>query len=115
MRTPEANPDGYAATNLIDKAGQIQARPLLIHGMADTNVHLQNTINFIQALEANDKEFDFIPLPNLSHSFRGDGLVAALMASEDYFASCLGGQADRGVESAKGEIKCTQKLHPLSY
>jgi len=52
-------------------------------------VHLQNTVNFIQALEANDKEFDFIPLPNLGHSFKGDGLVAALMASEDYFARCF--------------------------
>jgi dipeptidyl-peptidase-4 len=45
MRTPEKNPDGYAATNLIDLAGQLQARPLLIHGLADTNVHLQNTVN----------------------------------------------------------------------
>ena len=90
MRTPQANPKGYAATNLVGKASQIQARPLLIHGLADTNVHLQNTVNFIQALEANDKLFDFIPLPNLSHSFQGDGLVAALSASEDYFARCLG-------------------------
>jgi dipeptidyl-peptidase-4 len=90
MRTPQANPDGYSATNLIAKADQIQARPLLIHGLADTNVHLQNTVNFIQALEANDKLYSFIPLPNLSHSFKGDGLVAALMASEDYFARCLG-------------------------
>ncbi len=89
MRTPAVNPDGYAATNLIDLAGQIQARPLLIHGLVDTNVHLQNTVNFIEALEKNDKLFDFIPLPNLSHSFRGDGLVAALSASADYLAACL--------------------------
>jgi dipeptidyl-peptidase 4 len=89
MRTPQNNPDGYAATNLIEKAGQIQAEPLLIHGLADTNVHLQNTVNFIEALEANDKLFDFVPLPNLSHSFKGDGLVAALMASVDYFDRCL--------------------------
>jgi dipeptidyl-peptidase-4 len=89
MRTPDKNPDGYAATNLIAMAGQIEARPLLIHGLADTNVHLQNTINFIQALEANDKLFNFVPLPNLSHSFRGDGLVAALSASADYLAACL--------------------------
>jgi dipeptidyl-peptidase 4 len=89
MRTPDQNPEGYAATNLIDMAGQIQARPLLIHGLADTNVHLQNTVNFIQALQENDKLFDFVPLPNLSHSFRGNGLVAALSASADYLAACL--------------------------
>ena len=91
MRTPEKNPDGYAATNLIDLAATLQARPLLIHGLADTNVHLQNTVNFIEALEANDKLFDFIPLPNLGHSFKGDGLVAALMASVDYLTGCLTG------------------------
>ena len=91
MRTPETNPEGYAATNLIDLAATLQARPLLIHGLADTNVHLQNTVNFIEALEANDKLFDFIPLPNRGHSFKGDGLVAALMASVDYLTGCLTG------------------------
>ena len=89
MGTPADNPDGYAATNLIDRAGQIQAAPLLIHGLADTNVHFQNTVNFVEALEANDKQFSFIPLPNLGHSFRDNGLVAALMASETYLAQCL--------------------------
>ncbi len=100
MRTPEPNPEGYAATNLIDMAGQIEARPLLIHGLADTNVHLQNTVNFIQALEENDKLFDFIPLPNLSHSFRGDGLVAALAASVDYFDRCLASESGEARNTA---------------
>lgn len=91
MGTPDDNPDGYAATDLVAQAGQIQARPQLIHGLADTNVHLQNTVNFVQALEAADKPFSFVPLPALSHSFRGDGLVAALAASVDYFARCFAG------------------------
>ena len=89
MRTPAQNPEGYAATNLIDKVDRLQVAPLLIHGLADTNVHLQNTVNFIEALEAADKPFNFVPLPNRSHSFRGDGLVAALMASVDYLSECL--------------------------
>jgi len=89
MRTPEQNPEGYAATNLIDKVDQMRTAPLLIHGLADTNVHLQNTVNFIEALEAADKPFSFIPLPNRGHSFRGDGLVAALMGSVDYLSECL--------------------------
>ena len=84
-------------------AGQIQARPLLIHGLADTNVHLQNTVNFIQALEANDKLFDFIPLPNLSHSFKGDGLVAALIASTDYLAACLNTSVTHRTQIKRGK------------
>jgi dipeptidyl-peptidase-4 len=89
MRTPQENPDGFAATNLIAQVEPLEAVPLLIHGLADTNVHLQNTVNFIEALEAVDKPFEFVPLPNLSHSFQGDGLVAALSASEAYFTRCF--------------------------
>lgn len=90
MQTPDQNPAGYAATDLIAAAGQLQAPPLIIHGLNDTNVHLQNSINLIQELERLDKKFIFLPLPNLNHSYRGDGLVAALSASVDYFTQQLG-------------------------
>jgi dipeptidyl-peptidase-4 len=91
MRTPSENPEGYAATDLIAAAAQLQAGPLIIHGLNDTNVHLQNSINFIEALEQLDKPFEFLPLPNLNHSYTGDGLVTALSASVDYFTRTLGG------------------------
>jgi len=89
MRTPSQNPSGYAATDLIAAAAWIKAEPLLIHGLSDTNVHLQNTVNFIEALEAADKPFYFLPLPNTNHSIMGDSLVATLSASIDYFSLCL--------------------------
>jgi dipeptidyl-peptidase-4 len=90
MQTPAENPEGYAATDLIAAAGRMQAPPLIIHGLNDTNVHLQNSINLIEQLQANDQPFIFLPLPNLSHSFKGDGLVAALSASVAYFEERLG-------------------------
>ncbi len=90
MGTPAQNPEGYAATDLITLAGQLQAAPLIIHGLNDTNVHLQNSINLIEELERLEKPFEFLPLPNLNHSYRGDGLVAALSASVDYFVRTLG-------------------------
>jgi len=89
MGTPTQNPAGYAATDLVARASQIKARPLLIHGLADTNVHLQSTVNFIQALMSADKPFDFVPLPNEDHHYEGDGLITCLSASADYFARCL--------------------------
>ena len=91
MGTPSQNPQGYAATDLIAKADHLQARPLIIHGLNDTNVHLQNAINLMQTLQALDKTFEFLPLPNLNHSYKGNGLVAALSASVDYFVHTLGG------------------------
>jgi len=89
MGTPAENPEGYAATDLIAAAGLLQVRPLIIHGLNDTNVHLQNSVNLIEELERLGKPFDFLPLPNLNHSYRGDGLVTALSASAEYFVRHL--------------------------
>lgn len=89
MDTPQQNPAGYAATDLIAVADRIQAQPLLIHGLADRNVHLQHSVSFMEALMAADKPYAFVPLPNLDHSFTGDGLVTALDASVDHLSSCL--------------------------
>jgi dipeptidyl-peptidase-4 len=90
MGTPSSNPEGYEATNLITKVDQIQIRPLIIHGLADTNVHLQNSVNLIEAMMAIDKPFDFVPLPNSDHHYGGDGLVTVLSESVDYYVRCLG-------------------------
>ena len=90
MKTPDENPEGYAATELVSRAGDIGAAPLIIHGLADTNVHLQNSLNFMQALEHADKPFCFIPLPNEDHHYEGDGLAAALSASAAYFVQQMG-------------------------
>ena len=90
MGTPEENPDGYAASNLVTRAAQIEVRPLLIHGLVDTNVHLQNTLNLIDAMMALDKPFDFVPLPNSDHHYGGDDLVTVLSESTSYFEGCLG-------------------------
>jgi dipeptidyl-peptidase-4 len=85
MRTPAVNPGGYAATDLVAIADQLQAAPLIISGTADTNVHLQNSMNFIRVLEHTDKPYVFVPLVGYDHSYKGDGLVTALAASVDYF------------------------------
>lgn len=90
MGTPEQNPEGYAASNIVTRADQIEAEPLLIHGLVDTNVHLQNTINLIDAMMALDKPFEFVPLPDSDHHYGGDNLVTALSESTDYFKRNLG-------------------------
>ncbi len=89
MQKPLENPAGYAAINLVTVANQIKAAPLIIHGLADRNVHLENSINFIQALEQYGKPFYFVPLPNEDHHYEGDGLASALSASVDYFVQYL--------------------------
>jgi dipeptidyl-peptidase-4 len=95
MGTPDQNPAripaGYKVTELVSRVDQIQVRPLIIHGLADTNVHLQNSVNLMEAMMAIDKPFDFLPLPNSDHHYGGDGLVAVLAEGAEYFVRHLGG------------------------
>jgi dipeptidyl-peptidase 4 len=90
MNTPAANPEGYAETELISRAGDIAGEPLIIHGLADTNVHLQNSVNFVQALEQAGKPFLFLPLPDQNHDYEGVGMATSLSTSVDYFVHHLG-------------------------
>ncbi len=90
MGTPKGNPDGYAASNIVSRAGGLRARPLLIHGLVDTNVHVRNTFDLIAAMMALDRPYEFLPLPNSNHHYGGDDLVSALSASAEYFKAQLG-------------------------
>jgi dipeptidyl-peptidase-4 len=96
MGTPQGNPGGYAASNIVSRAAGLRARPLLIHGLVDTNVHARNTIGLIAAMMALDRPFSFLPLPNSNHHYGGDDLVAALAASAEYFKARIGsGDSER--------------------
>ena len=67
MRTPKNNPDGYNRTSAVAAAGRIHGIPLLIHGMTDDNVHLQNTTQFMHALQKAGKPFEVMLYPGSRH------------------------------------------------
>ncbi len=69
MRTPEENPEGYEESSPLDAAGNLQAKLLLMHGVDDDNVHLQNTINFIEALIRDGKSYQLYLQPGEKHGF----------------------------------------------
>ena len=50
MRTPQENPSGYDENSPINHVDKLKGNYLLIHGSADDNVHLQNTMEMISAL-----------------------------------------------------------------
>lgn len=70
MRTPKENPAGYA-TNPIERADNLNGALLLCHGMADDNVHPQNTFEYAEALVQKDKDFKENYYTNRNHSIRG--------------------------------------------
>ncbi len=71
MRTPQENPDGYDDNSPINHVEKLKGPFLLIHGTADDNVHLQNSIEMIDKMVEADKYFDLLIYPNRSHGIFG--------------------------------------------
>ena len=70
MRTPQENPDGYAV-NPIVRASQLHGALLVCHGLADDNVHPQNTFEYSEALVQANKDFRELIYTNRNHSIYG--------------------------------------------
>ena len=75
MRTPQENPDGYDLNSPVHYADRLKGKFLLIHGMADDNVHFQNSVDFAEALIQAGIKFDMMFYPDQSHGIykRGAG------------------------------------------
>ena len=71
MRTPKENFEGYAATSPIKLADKLQGKLLLIHGSADDNVHVQNSMEYAEALVQANKQFDMHIYKDKNHSIYG--------------------------------------------
>ena len=71
MRTPNENFEGYKSTSPIQLAGQLEGKLLLVHGTADDNVHVQNSMDYAEALVQANKQFDMHIYTNRNHSIYG--------------------------------------------
>jgi dipeptidyl-peptidase-4 len=71
MRTPKENPDGYDDNSPLTHAGKIKGNYLLIHGSADDNVHVQNTMEFAEHMVQAGVQFDMMVYTNRDHGIRG--------------------------------------------
>lgn len=72
MSTPEANAEGYAASDVVDQLDQSTGRLLLLHGMADDNVIFENATRVIDALQAKSVPFEMMLYPGQRHGIRGN-------------------------------------------
>lgn len=72
MSTPQDNPEGYAATDILPRLNDMTGRLLLLHGMADDNVIFGNATRVIDALQAKSVPFEMMLYPGQRHGVRGD-------------------------------------------
>lgn len=71
MNLPENNPDGYKENSPVYYAGKLKGAFLLIHGDADDNVHIQNSMELAKTLINANKDFDYFVYPNKNHGIGG--------------------------------------------
>ena len=70
MRRPQVNIGGYESASLLNKAADLTGNILIIHGTGDDNVHVQHTMQYIDALVKEDKQFEMQLYPDDNHFLR---------------------------------------------
>lgn len=71
MQTPQENASGYDENSPLSHVDELKGKFLLVHGSADDNVHLQNSMRLIEALIQANKQFDWAIYPDKNHSIYG--------------------------------------------
>lgn len=71
MHTPQENASGYDDNSPINFANRLKGKYLLIHGSADDNVHVQNSMEMMNALIKSNKQFDSQIYPDCNHGIYG--------------------------------------------
>lgn len=89
MDTPQENPEGYDATNLIKQAGKLKDKLLLIHGLQDPVVVQQHSVNFVKACVNAGVQVDYMIYPGHEHNVLGKDRAHLYQKITDYFMQNL--------------------------
>lgn len=68
---PQNNPGGYDEYSPINHVDKLKGKYLIIHGTGDDNVHMQNSVEMINALIREGKQFESFFYPNRNHGIYG--------------------------------------------
>ena len=101
MSTPEDNPEGYKTSRVIEYAssypvdyknddGSVMLR--LTHGTGDDNVHFQNTLQLVDALQKEGRKFELMIYPDGMHGYRGYQGKHSLEADREFWLKHLCGK-----------------------
>ena len=89
MDRPQDNPEGYAATDLTKKIGNLKGKLLLIHGMQDNVVLMQHSVNFVKAAVDKGVQVDYMIYPGHEHNVLGKDRAHLYQKVTDYFTQNL--------------------------
>lgn len=90
MGRPAEEEEAYRETSPMRAAKNLHGRLVLAHGTADDNVHLQNTMQMVQALIDAGKPYDLLLYPGKTHGIYGStARVHLFRAIEEYLERYL--------------------------
>jgi dipeptidyl-peptidase-4 len=85
------NEKAYEQAAIPNSADHLRGELLLVHGTSDDNVHLQNSIQLIDALTKAGRQFRLMLYPNKTHSINGAATRTHLYhMMEDHWRDVLG-------------------------
>jgi dipeptidyl-peptidase-4 len=82
---PDENPQAYDENYLLGEAPNLTKPLLLMHGLADDNVHPTHTMRMSAALLAADKPHDLMLLPGIGHAAIGSPATEAILHTQAAF------------------------------
>ena len=71
MDKPQDNPEGYKNASILTYVDRYKGVLRIMHGDMDDNVHMQNTIQLIDALQNAGKHFELMVYPGGRHGWTG--------------------------------------------
>ena len=86
MDTPAENPAGYDAASILTHAPKLKGVLFLVHGEADDNVHLQNTLQLVDRLTDLGKPFGLMLYPGERHGLEGKKREHASRLAVDFWS-----------------------------
>ena len=89
MDTPQANPEGYAETSLINKAKNLKGKLQIIIGTDDPTVVPQHALSFIKKCNEVGTQPDFYVYPGEGHNMAGHQSVHLHERITQYFEDYL--------------------------
>lgn len=89
MDTPEQNPEGYEANNLINHIEELEGKLLIIHGSSDDVVIWQHTQLYLKACVEKGKQVDYFDYPMHQHNVRGKDRIHLMQKVTEYFNEYL--------------------------
>lgn len=88
---PDDNPEGYRSSSLLEDAAKLERSMLIIHGLADDNVFVANSLRLSRALMEAGRPHIFLPLTGATHMAKEKTIAENLLLIElEFLRDALG-------------------------